>query len=70
MPIDYGSIVKLLTVSGALLQILGEYSKEIPFPKHVNKSEDTLIWAVKVKETGKNEKKSVTERNSVNNPIQ
>lgn len=69
MPIDYGSIVKLLTVSGALLQILGEYSKEIPFPKHVDKAENSLIWAVKVKESGKNEK-SVTERNSVNNSIQ
>lgn len=69
MPIDYGSIIKLLIVYGALLQILGEYSKEIPFPKHVDKAENSLIWAVKVKEAGKKEK-SVTERNSVNNPIQ
>ena len=56
MPLDHGSLVRLFTVSSTLFNIIGgEYTKEIPFPTHVVNVENSLLWAVKVKDGTKSE---------------
>ncbi|XP_061169906.1 proprotein convertase subtilisin/kexin type 7-like [Saccostrea echinata] len=53
MPVDHGSFFQLFVVSNILLKtIICEFTKEIPFPKHVDNVDHSLIWAVKVKDVG------------------
>ncbi|XP_062606722.1 proprotein convertase subtilisin/kexin type 7-like [Saccostrea cucullata] len=51
MQVDHGSFFQFFVLSNILLEtIICEFTKEIPFPKHVDSVEHSLIWAVKIKD--------------------
>lgn len=50
MSVDNGCTFRLFIILSTLPQTISEFAKEVPFPKHVDKVEHSLIWAVKVKD--------------------